>query len=357
LSSSDTKLPPAALASAAELASRFDPFRDPYLGDPYPFFAEARAACPIFYSPALDYWIVTRYADVRRIFQAPKLFSAANALSPISPLCPQAQSILAQGRFSADPVLTNADPPAHTRVRRLANIAFTPRRVATMESFIRELTTRFMRERFVNGRVDLIRALAWELPALVVFRVLGVPDRDVPRVKSGAESRLLFMFGHPDKEQQIDLAGGMATFWNYAQELVEARSTEPRDDFTSDLILARDHEVPALSRHEVTTVVFGLLLAGHDTTTSLIGNALRRMLTAKRVRRWSRSACSTARMVSNTFPIPGSDEKSTSWVPPMPGYWMVTRCPSRTNSLSEGGKVFHTRRPPLWYSKASGCPS
>jgi cytochrome P450 len=87
------------------------------------------------------------------------------------------------------------------------------------------------------------------------------------------------MFGHPDKEQQIDLAGGMATFWNYAQELVEARSAEPRDDFTSDLILARDHELPALSTHEVTTVVFALLFAGHETTTSLIGNTLRRTLT------------------------------------------------------------------------------
>ncbi len=264
---------------AAELAARFDPFRDPYLADPYLFFAEARAASPVFYSPVLDYWIVTRYADVRHVFQTPKLFSAANALSPIKPVCPAAQSILTEGRFSADPVLTNSDPPAHTRVRRLANIAFTPRRVATMEPFIRELATRFPRERFVNGRADLIRDLAWELPALVIFRVLGVPDNDVPRVKAGAESRLLFMFGHPSTEQQIDLAHGMATFWNYAQELVEARAVEPRDDFTSDLLLARDKDLRALSRHEVTTVVFGLLLAGHETTTSLLGNALRRMLT------------------------------------------------------------------------------
>jgi cytochrome P450 len=60
---------------------------------------------------------------------------------------------------------------------------------------------------------------------------------------------------------------------------VDARSAQPRDDFTSDLILARDHDLPALSRHEVTTVVYGLLLAGHETTTSLIGNAMRRMLT------------------------------------------------------------------------------
>ncbi len=264
---------------AAELASRFDPFRDPYLADPYQFFVEARGASPVFYSPELNYWIVTRYVDVRHVFQTPKLFSAANALSPIKPVCAQAQTILSQGRFSADPVLTNSDPPAHTRVRRLANIAFTPRRVAAMESFIREITARLTREHFVNGRADLIRDLAWELPALVIFRVLGVPDHDVPRVKAGAESRLLFMFGHPSTEQQIDLAHGMATFWNYAQELVEARAIEPRDDFTSALLLARDGELPALSRHEVTTVVFGLLLAGHETTTSLLGNALRRMLT------------------------------------------------------------------------------
>jgi cytochrome P450 len=116
------------------------------------------------------------------------------------------------------------------------------------------------------------------LPALVIFRVLGVPDSDVPMIKAGAESRLLVMFGHPSDAQQIDLARGMATFWRYAQQLVDARSAEPRDDFTSDLILARDHDIPALSRHEVTTVVFGLLLAGHETTTSMIGNAMRRML-------------------------------------------------------------------------------
>jgi cytochrome P450 len=87
------------------------------------------------------------------------------------------------------------------------------------------------------------------------------------------------MFGHPSDEQQIELAHGMATFWNYAFEMVDARAVEPRDDFTSDLLLARDGDLPALTRHEVTAVVFGLLLAGHETTTSLLGNAMRRILT------------------------------------------------------------------------------
>ena len=176
------------------------------------------------------------------------------------------------------PTLTNVDPPAHTRVRRLANVAFKPRRVAAMEPFIRDLVVKFGEERLARGSADLIRDFAWELPALVIFRILGVPDEDVPRIKAGAESRILFMFGHPSDEEQCRLARGMAAFWRYAEELVAARAREPREDFTSDLLLARDGELPALTHPEVTTIVYGLLLAGHETTTNLLGNAFRRLL-------------------------------------------------------------------------------
>ena len=107
----------------------------------------------------------------------------------------------------------------------------------------------------------------------MIFRVLGVPDADVERVKAGSESRLLFQFGRPTPEQQCQLAQGMATFWRYTEELVTSRTREPGDDFTTDLIQARDGDVPALNAQEVATIVFGLLLAGHETTTNLLGNA------------------------------------------------------------------------------------
>ena len=87
------------------------------------------------------------------------------------------------------------------------------------------------------------------------------------------------MFGHPSDEEQCRLARGMAAFWRYAEELVAARAREPREDFTSDLLLARDGELPALTHPEVTTIVYGLLLAGHETTTNLLGNAFRCLLT------------------------------------------------------------------------------
>jgi cytochrome P450 len=191
---------------AQNLARRFDPFHDPYLADPYPFFAEARAATAVFYSPDLDYWVVTRYHDIRHIFQTPKVFSAANTLAPLQPICPAARRLLDEGGFRPIPTLTNIDPPRHSRLRRLANVAFTPRRVAAMEPFVRELTGRFLTERLSSGRADLVRDLAWDLPALVIFRVLGIPDEDVPRVKAGAESRVLLMWGRPSEDEQARLA-------------------------------------------------------------------------------------------------------------------------------------------------------
>jgi cytochrome P450 len=68
------------------LAGQFDPFHDPYLADPYHFFAQARPAAPVFYSPDLDYWVVTRYHDIRHSLQSPRLISAANTLAPLARL-------------------------------------------------------------------------------------------------------------------------------------------------------------------------------------------------------------------------------------------------------------------------------
>jgi cytochrome P450 len=282
--------------AAHGLAGRFDPFHDPYLADPYPFFAQARAAAPAFYSPDLGYWVVTRYHDVRHIFQTPRLFSAANTLAPLQPICPAAGHLLAEGGFRPIPTLTNVDPPGHSRLRRLANLAFTPRRIAAMEPFVRGLTRRFLEERLSSGRADLVGDLAWDLPALVIFRVLGIPDEDVPRVKAGAESRLLLMWGRPGEDEQVRLARGMAAFWRYAEALVASRAGLARDDFTSDLLLARAGDLQALSPHEVTQIVYELLFAGHETTTGLISNALRQLLTHRHA--WE-EICRDAALIPN----------------------------------------------------------
>ena len=255
----------------------FDPFAPTFLADPYPYFAEYRAHTPVFYSPRLDYWVLTRYADVRAAFRDTRLYSAANALSPIQARSAEAAAIMAAG-FGSVPTLTNTDPPVHTRARRIANLAFTPRMVADMEPFVRDLAVRLIEERVHDGETDVVRALTWELPALVIFHILGVPDADVPRVKAWGGNRLMFMFGHTDEPTQARVAQGMVEFWRYTADLVADRAAHPRQDFTTELVQAVDTGGERLTPAEVGTVLFGLLLAGHETTTNLLSNGVRRFL-------------------------------------------------------------------------------
>ena len=258
------------------IAGRFDPFGAEYLADPYPHLALAREATPAFYSAPLDYWIVTRYEDIRSVLLAPAAFSAANALAPLTPPCPEAARILSA--FGAVPTLADADPPAHTRVRRMVNGAFSPRRGSAMEPVVRSVVARFCDERLRLGHADIIRDFAWDLPLIVLFSILGAPAEDVAQIKKATESRVLIAYGKPSAEEQVRAAEGLLAFWDYAQALVEDRIHNPRDDFTTDLVQARDGQGVGLSAVEASTITLSLLVAGHETTTNLLGNAFRRLL-------------------------------------------------------------------------------
>jgi cytochrome P450 len=261
-----------------ELGSRFDPLSPEYLLDPYPFLSEAREIAPAFYCDAIEHWIITRHADIKSIFRNPPTFSAQNANSPLRAACPMASKALQEGGWKAVPTLANVDPPEHTRVRKLANTAFTPKHVAEMEPFIRSLVVRFCEQRFRGGKVDLVRELAWDLPVLVLFKILGVPDSDVESIKTGSWNRILFVYGRPNDDEQVRAAQGMAAFWRYAEELVASRLRKPENDFTSALAHAVDPDGVGLTPQQTTTVILNLLFAGHETTTGLLGNAFRRLL-------------------------------------------------------------------------------
>ena len=134
----------------------FDPFGGSALADPYPQFAHFVEHQPVFWSPELGYWVVSRYADARRVLREHETFSAANALAPITPPCPAAARALADGGFRSIPTLTNVDPPAHTRTRRIAQMAFSPRRVAAMEPFVRDVVRRFVDEHGGDGHAEIV---------------------------------------------------------------------------------------------------------------------------------------------------------------------------------------------------------
>ena len=266
-----------------ELGRDFTPFD---LGDPFAFYARARAETPIFYSPELDYWVVTRYDDIREIFRTPATFSSENTQAPYRARPAEVQRILDDGGFSVVTGLSGRQPPDHTRLRGFIKKAFTPRRVAAMEDPIRAIAIRMI-ERFAQrGDADLVTELAHELPALVIFRMLGIPDADVPDVKRWAQSRVFMNFGDAPADEQAGHAANLVLYWRYCRELVQSRLDAPQDDLPGDLARIYLDGDQTLTPDEIAALVYGQLTAGHETTTALLSNAFRELLTQRDV--WER---------------------------------------------------------------------
>jgi cytochrome P450 len=257
------------------LGREFKPFE---LGDPFPFYARARAQAPIFHSPDIDYWVVTRYEDIRAIFRDPATFSSENTQSPFRQRPAEVQRILDDGGFSVTSGLSGRQPPDHTRLRGFIKQAFTPRRVASLEPEIRAITSRMI-DRFADrGHADLVGEMAHELPALVIFRMLGIPDEDVPQVKEWAQSRVYMNFGDAPVQEQTHHAENLVRYWRYCRELVQARLADPQDDLPGDLARIYLQGDQTLTPDEIAGLVYGQLTAGHETTTALLANGLKELL-------------------------------------------------------------------------------
>ena len=268
---------------AVGVARAYDPFHEPFLDDPYPFFARARADAPVFHAAEIDHWVVARYEDVKRVLLDPESFSAANSIAPVTPLCEEAQHILREGGWRQAPALGNNDPPDHARFRKNVQRAFTPRRVAELEPFIRA-TVEARVEAFVAlGAADLMAELIYDLPALVILELLGIPDDGVPVVREAGDNRIAFVWGRPSEEEQATLACAMVRFWLYLRRLIDGRLAAPGVDLTSSLLAVRGGDDAVFTLYEIASVLFAFLTAGHETTSSLIGNAARQLLERREV--------------------------------------------------------------------------
>ena len=264
--------------TGSNLAEIFDPFD---LTNPYPFYERARREEPIFFSPQLNYWVVTRYEDIKAVFKDPLTFSAEIAQSPYRLLPDEVKQILKEGGYEGASGLSARMPPDHTRLRQFVNKAFTPRRIAGLEPSIRELTNRMINQFIQAGRADLVGQLVYELPALVIFMLLGIPEADVPQVKQWAKSRVLLTWGNLPLEEQKHHVRQLVKYWQYCVRLVQERYESSRryDDLPGDLVWIYKEGDQSITLHEIATLCYGQLIAGHETTTGLSAMGLIDLLT------------------------------------------------------------------------------
>ncbi len=268
----------AAACPHADFGREFKPFD---LADQFAFYARARDEAPVFYSPEIDYWVVSRYDDIRDIFRNPAVFSSENTQSPFKQRPAEVQRILDDGGFSIVSGLSGRQAPDHTRLRGFIKKAFTPRRVASMEPIIRTIATAMIDRFAERGEVDIVAELAHELPALVIFRMLGIPDADVPNVKMWAQSRVYMNFGDQPVSEQARHAANLVLYWRYCQDLVQARLAAPQDDLPGDLARIYLEGDQTLTPDEIAGLIYGQLTAGHETTTALLSNGIKDVLTQR----------------------------------------------------------------------------
>ncbi|MCY4340294.1 MAG: cytochrome P450, partial [Gammaproteobacteria bacterium] len=268
----------AAHGNATLPGSRFDLFREPQRSDPYPFFEHLRQEAPVFFAEDIGYWVVSRYQDVKQVLRDHENYSAQNTITPIHPLCEAARQALADGGWNLVPALGNADRPQHTKTRRSVVKAFSPRRIAALEPYVSAMLNgavdRFQQE----GKADLMAELLFDLPAQVILKLLGFPDEQAPAIKEGAKNRILFVWGRPADDEQTRLAAGLASFFSLCRELVDERLVRPADDLTSELLRVRAGDDETLSLDLIASILFAFFTAGHETTSSLLGNSIIQLL-------------------------------------------------------------------------------
>lgn len=274
-----------------------DPFAPSFLADPYPVLGAMRAEGPVFYSPVLDMWVVTRFADVEAIFRDPKTYSAAIAQDPLFPLADATRAVLARG-FRASATMSNCDPPKHTRIRRYNLRSFSARRIAVLEPKIQAKAEELVDSLLRDNEFDLVAGLTFPLPAYMIFTLIGFPAEDLELLKSWCGNRTLFSWGRPSVADQVQIAENMVRYWQYCERFVDARITRPLDDFTSDLARVHRDQPEELSRDEIVGVVYGLSFAGHETTTNLTTNAVRQLLEHRE--QWE-SICADPTLIPNAI--------------------------------------------------------
>jgi cytochrome P450 len=278
-------------------ATTYDPFDATFLNDPYAIFSQLRVEAPVAYAPAIDMWTVTDFEDVDAIFKDPETFSAAIAQSPLDPIAPEAQKILSEG-FRPLPVMSNLDPPEHARIKWHTSRAFSARRISFMENVIRERATALVDALPASGEIDLVPTLAFPLPAVTIFKMIGFPDEDMEMLKSWCGNRLVMTWGRTTPEDQQRIARQMVSYFTYCEEFVAMRATNPADDLTSDL-LATGLEDGTLSHDEIVSIIYGLSFAGHENITNMIANTVRRLL--ENPATWNALVADTARLLPNTI--------------------------------------------------------
>ncbi len=247
-----------------------------FFADPYPVYRQLREQDPVHWCDAWNCWVLTRYDDVVATMRNPKL---SNRRIP-SYLEQLSGKVGEEVRPLVDHIsswLGFSDPPQHTRLRKLIAPAFTNRVTQSLRPRIQKLVDSLIDSVETAGRMDIVHDFAYPLPVTVISELIGVPGADRDRFLDWSEDVVAFLgTGRARSGATLRAQQSLLEMADYFRPLVARRQRSPGEDLLSDLVSGEDGD--RLNPQEVLGMCTSLLIAGHQTTTHLLGNSVLALL-------------------------------------------------------------------------------
>jgi cytochrome P450 len=251
-----------------------------FVADPYATLQRMQREAPIYWSDSVGGWLVTRYDDIMPTFRNTREYSnegrlgrAAGHLSAAD----REQLHVFEEHYKTKGLL-HSDPPDHTRLRRFTGKAFSPSRIEGIRPNIAKVTGSLLDKHADQGGMDIVHDLASALPVAVLSELMGIPASDQYLLQRWTDQLLGFQgINKPDLELLLAAQSAIVEIRGYLVDLLRARREAPGTDLLSAFVMS-ETEPHGLSEPEIINTCQTLLVAGHETTTSLIGNGLALLL-------------------------------------------------------------------------------
>jgi cytochrome P450 len=264
---------PKLMSALSPVLSPYNPFTDAFYEDPYPTYEAVRERGRVVRQRSLQAWIVTSFEDCEAVLRSPA--ASVDRTEPLNTFEPYI-SLDDELRTTLSKTLLMTDPPAHTRLRRLVNRAFTPNAVSRMrpkvEALCEEMLDRVSHKAGPDGRIDFVEDLAAPFPIYVITEMLGLPAEDRAFVKTTSDEIVRVLDGVVGFDPEV-MTRSVRMFWEYLDDIIEQRRRSPTDDLISALVSVEE-DGDYLSLLELRGLVMLLMAAGHETTTGLLSNSL-----------------------------------------------------------------------------------
>ena len=258
--------------------SQFPDYTNPdFVADPYPYYAQLRHDAPVYWSDSHQAWYLTRHADVEAVARN-RSVSSSRVPAIMSQVPQEQRDEFEPFAHAVASWMLFIDPPDHTRLRGLVNKAFTPRMIGGLREQIQRIIDDLLDRVTPKAAMDVISDFALPLPATVISTMLGVQPEGQDQFKQWSDDIVMAFSGHADPVDRFR-RGQQSLFElaDYFRPFVTRLRHDPQDDIMGALVMAEEAG-DQLTEEELFANCVLLLVAGHETTTNLIGNGLLALL-------------------------------------------------------------------------------